>query len=54
MALMTERDRDALLRQILEQAMRLTGSDAGALYLLEKDGDNSEQPSHQAGALRLG
>src|SRR5688572_25118197 len=36
MALMMERDHDALLRQILDAAMRLTCSDAGALYLLEK------------------
>jgi HD-GYP domain-containing protein (c-di-GMP phosphodiesterase class II) len=36
MALMMERDHDALLRQILDAAMRLTVSDAGALYLMEK------------------
>ena len=43
MALMTERDRDTLLRQILVQAMRLTGSDGGALYLLEKGEDKTER-----------
>ena len=37
MALMTERDPDALLIQILDQAKRLTSSDAGSLYLAEKD-----------------
>jgi HD-GYP domain-containing protein (c-di-GMP phosphodiesterase class II) len=37
MALMTERDPDALLVQILEQAKRLTHSDAGSLYLVERD-----------------
>jgi HD-GYP domain-containing protein (c-di-GMP phosphodiesterase class II) len=39
MALMTERDPDALLVQILDQAMRLTHSDAGSLYLVEGGGD---------------
>ena len=42
MALMMERDHDALLRQILDAAMRLTVSDAGALYLMEKS-DGSAQ-----------
>jgi HD-GYP domain-containing protein (c-di-GMP phosphodiesterase class II) len=37
MALMTERDPDRLLHEILTQAKRLTLSDAGSLYLLEKD-----------------
>src|SRR5687768_7348987 len=37
MALMTERDPDKLLHQILDQAKRLTQSDAGSLYLAEKD-----------------
>jgi HD-GYP domain-containing protein (c-di-GMP phosphodiesterase class II) len=37
MALMTERDPDRLLVQILEQAKRLTHSDAGSLYLVERD-----------------
>jgi len=37
MALMTERDPDRLLRKILSQAMRLTHSDAGSLYLTEPD-----------------
>ena len=36
MSLMTERDRDALLHLIVTQAMQLTTSDAGALYLLEE------------------
>ena len=42
MSLMAERDRDALLHQILEQVMRLTTSDAGALYLLEHEEDGSQ------------
>ena len=37
MALMTERDPDKLLHEILKQAMRLTQSDAASLYLTEKD-----------------
>lgn len=37
MALMTERDPDKLLVRILEQARRLTQSDAGSLYLVEED-----------------
>ena len=37
MALMTERDPDLLLVRILEQARNLTNSDAGSLYLVEKD-----------------
>ncbi|MGQ0815931.1 MAG: HD domain-containing phosphohydrolase [Gemmatimonadota bacterium] len=37
MALMTERDPDKLLVRILEQARRLTHSDAGSLYLVEPD-----------------
>ncbi|MBI4410256.1 MAG: GAF domain-containing protein [Gemmatimonadetes bacterium] len=36
MALMTERDPDRLLVHILEQARRLTQSDAGSLYLVEQ------------------
>ena len=36
MALMTERDQDRLLVQILDQAMALTSSDAGSLYLVER------------------
>ena len=36
MALMSEHDHERLLRQILLQVMRLTISDAGALYLLER------------------
>ena len=37
MALMMERDRDVLLQQIVKQGMRLTASDAGALFLLEEN-----------------
>ncbi len=40
-ALMTERDQNQLLRQILQQARRLTQSDAGSLYLTEKGKDGS-------------
>ncbi|MBI4545209.1 MAG: GAF domain-containing protein [Gemmatimonadetes bacterium] len=39
MALMTERDPERLLVHILEQARRLTQSDAGSLYLVELDED---------------
>jgi len=40
MALNTERDYDALLNLILSHARRITGSDAGSLYLVEqRDGD---------------
>jgi HD-GYP domain-containing protein (c-di-GMP phosphodiesterase class II) len=42
-ALMTERDPDALLVQILDQAKRLTSSDAGSLYLVEKDANNDRR-----------
>jgi HD-GYP domain-containing protein (c-di-GMP phosphodiesterase class II) len=42
MALMTERDPDRLLHEILTQAKRLTHSDAGSLYLVEKD--ENKQP----------
>jgi HD-GYP domain-containing protein (c-di-GMP phosphodiesterase class II) len=37
MALTLERDRDALLRQIVDQGKRLTGSDGGGLALAETD-----------------
>ena len=37
MALMSERDPDRLLGLILTQARRLTGSDAGSLYLVEEN-----------------
>ena len=37
MALMSERDPDRLLGLILTQARRLTGSDAGCLYLVEEN-----------------
>jgi HD-GYP domain-containing protein (c-di-GMP phosphodiesterase class II) len=43
MALMTERDPDKLLVRILEQARRLTHSDAGSLYLVESDGDQGKR-----------
>ena len=42
-ALSTERDLDALLRLILEQARRLTGADAGSLYLAEEGEDGSQR-----------
>jgi HD-GYP domain-containing protein (c-di-GMP phosphodiesterase class II) len=42
MALMTERDPDRLLVQILDQAMRLTSSDAGSLYLSERAADGAQ------------
>lgn len=41
MALMSERDPDQLLGLILTQARRLTGSDAGSLYLVEEGEDTS-------------
>ena len=37
MALMMERDRETLLRAIVDQGKRLTGSDAGAMLLAETD-----------------
>jgi len=40
MALMTERDTDTLLDTILTRAMSMTRSDAGSLYLVEKDGED--------------
>jgi HD-GYP domain-containing protein (c-di-GMP phosphodiesterase class II) len=43
MALMSERDPDALLGLILTQARHLTTSDAGSLYLVEEGEDDSEQ-----------
>jgi HD-GYP domain-containing protein (c-di-GMP phosphodiesterase class II) len=42
MALMSERDPDALLGMILTQARRLTNSDAGSLYLVEETEDGEE------------
>jgi HD-GYP domain-containing protein (c-di-GMP phosphodiesterase class II) len=39
MALMTERDPERLLVQILDRAMSLTASDAGSLYLVETEGE---------------
>ncbi len=43
MALMSERDPDRLLGLILTQARRVTGSDAGSLYLVE-EGDEEGPP----------
>lgn len=43
MALMSERDPQRLLGLILTQARRLSGSDAGSLYLVETDGDGAER-----------
>jgi HD-GYP domain-containing protein (c-di-GMP phosphodiesterase class II) len=43
MALMTERDPNNLLVQILDQAKRLTHSDAGSLYLVERGPDGARQ-----------
>ena len=42
MALMSERDPDKLLGMILTQARRLTGSDAGSLYLVEEAEDGAQ------------
>lgn len=42
MALMSERNLDALLILILEKAMELTGSDAGCLYLVEAETGRAE------------
>ncbi|MGH7461166.1 MAG: HD-GYP domain-containing protein, partial [Longimicrobiales bacterium] len=41
MELMTERDHDALIRRILEQAMQLTQSDTGSLFLVEANEQHS-------------
>ena len=41
MALMTEHDPDRLLVQILSQARRMTHSDAGSLYLVERGPDDT-------------
>jgi GAF domain-containing protein len=43
MRLMTEHNRDRLLHLILQHVMRLTFSDAGALFLLERDSDGAER-----------
>lgn len=40
-ALTTERNLDTLLEMILSQALRLSSSDAGSLYLVERDGDGA-------------
>jgi len=45
-ALMSERNLDALLNLILEKAMELTGSDAGCLYLVETDEAKAEKPGN--------
>ncbi|HMC55921.1 MAG TPA: HD domain-containing phosphohydrolase [Gemmatimonadaceae bacterium] len=41
--LMHERDREALLRRIIEQGKILTGSDAGCLFLVEKTDSGAER-----------
>ena len=41
MALTTERDLGSLLELILSQARRVTGADAGSLYLVERDDDGA-------------
>ena len=57
--LMTERDPEKLLDDILTQARRLTQSDAGSLYLVETDrpveteGTNGGDGTEQTGAKRL-
>lgn len=43
MALMTERDPDRLLVMILAQALRMTRSDAGSLYLVEQGEDGEDR-----------
>ena len=43
MALMSERDPQKLLGLILTQARRLSGSDAGSLYLVEADREGAER-----------
>lgn len=49
MALMAERNLDALLIMILEKAMELTGSDAGCLYLVEtEEGRENEEGDYWA------
>lgn len=40
-ALSTERNLDTLLEMILSQALRLSSSDAGSLYLMERDEDDN-------------
>ena len=52
MALMTERDPDTLLVRILDQARRLTQSDAGSLYLVEPRRAGRPAPAIQAFAER--
>jgi HD-GYP domain-containing protein (c-di-GMP phosphodiesterase class II) len=41
MALMREHNRDELLRQILTQVMRSTGSDGGAMFMIDTDKDGT-------------
>lgn len=43
MALMSEREPDRLLEMILSEARRLTGSDAGSLYLVEENSDGARE-----------
>jgi HD-GYP domain-containing protein (c-di-GMP phosphodiesterase class II) len=45
-ALSTERDLDTLLEMILVQALRLSGSDAGSLYLIERDESGNPAAMH--------
>ncbi len=42
-ALSTEKDIDVLFRMILERSMKITGADAGTIYILEAGGDNGTQ-----------
>jgi HD-GYP domain-containing protein (c-di-GMP phosphodiesterase class II) len=43
MALSTERDYNTLLELILEQALRITGADAGSLYIVENPEEGERQ-----------
>jgi HD-GYP domain-containing protein (c-di-GMP phosphodiesterase class II) len=43
MALSTERDYHALLELILSQALRITGSDGGSLYIVEEQEDGTKR-----------
>lgn len=52
MALMSERDPDALLGMILTQARRLTQSDAGSLYLVETYEDEDGEEGRRLHFLR--
>jgi HD-GYP domain-containing protein (c-di-GMP phosphodiesterase class II) len=46
MALMTERDPDRLLQLIVERSRWITRSDAGSLYLAERDGAGEDARTH--------